>query len=76
MVVGASSSVPVIGDSSTTDCAQVDLGTTKGDPSDDLASSSKPGRLLKVLRLYAPKVCFTYYFVYVISYALQTIVCF
>ena len=41
MVAGASSSTPVIGERSTTSGAEIELGTTEGDPSKTVTGSGK-----------------------------------
>lgn len=41
MVVGVSSSIPVTGERSTSDDVEVDVGTTEGEPSIDVAASRK-----------------------------------
>ena len=42
IIVGESSSVPATGERSTIDGAEIDMGTIKGVPNDDLVGSGKP----------------------------------
>lgn len=42
MAIGASTSIPLTVEMSTTDCVEIFVGTTEADPSTDVVGSTKP----------------------------------